>query len=191
MLDGAAPAAGVGAAAFAAPLATYTAVLIADTANPVWNAGRKHLPYVFAGSASLAASGVAMITTPTAETGPARALAVAGVAADVAAMHLMKEDMHPAEREPLEAGAPGRMLRAAEVLAIAGGVGALFAGRSRIVAVASGLSLAAASALTRFGVLDAGIESTHDPRHVVEPLKARLAARRAAGITHDSITTVE
>jgi hypothetical protein len=38
-------------------------------------------------------------------------------------------------------------------------------------------------------VLNAGLESVKDPRRVVEPQKARLAARRAAGITDDSITT--
>lgn len=188
-IDFTAPVAGVGAAALGAPLATYTAVLIADTANPVWNAGRRELPYLFASSASLAASGVAMVTTPTAEIGPAQKLAVAGVVGDVAAMHLMKENMHPAEREPLETGRPGKMLKAAEVLAVAGGIGALFARVHRAFGVVSGLALAGASALTRFGVLEAGIESTRDPRHVVEPQKARLAARRAKGIVDDSITT--
>ncbi|WP_029089293.1 NrfD/PsrC family molybdoenzyme membrane anchor subunit [Brevibacterium album] len=59
----------------------------------------------------------------------------------------------------------------------------------RAASVVSGAALAAASAYTRFGVLEAGIESTKDPRHVVEPQRARLEARRARGITHDSITT--
>lgn len=59
----------------------------------------------------------------------------------------------------------------------------------RGLSVASGAALAAASAYTRFGVLEAGIESTKDPRHVVEPQRARLEERRAAGITDDSITT--
>ena len=59
----------------------------------------------------------------------------------------------------------------------------------RGLSVVSGAALAAASAYTRFGVLEAGIESTKDPRHVVEPQRARLEERRAAGITDDSITT--
>ena len=53
----------------------------------------------------------------------------------------------------------------------------------------SGLSLLTASALTRFGVFDAGMESARDPRYTIEPQKRRLAARRAAGLTGDSITT--
>lgn len=59
----------------------------------------------------------------------------------------------------------------------------------RAVSVVSGAALAAASAYTRFGVLEAGIESTKDPRHVVEPQRARLEERRARGIVDDSITT--
>ena len=54
---------------------------------------------------------------------------------------------------------------------------------------ALGLALLAASAFARFGVMEAGIESTKDPRHTIEPQKDRLARRRAAGVTDDSITT--
>lgn len=179
---------GLAAAVLAAPLAAYTAVLLSDTAVPTWHGARKHLPYVFVSSASLAAGGAAMVTTPTSQTGPARALAALGVIGDVVAMHVMKDTMHPAEAEPLETGGPGAKLKWAERLAIAGGIGTLFAG-NRLVAAASGTALMAASALTRFGVLEAGLESTKDPKHVIEPQKDRLAARRAAGITDDSITT--
>ena len=34
------------------PLATYTGVLVADTAVPVWHEGRRELPWIFAASAS-------------------------------------------------------------------------------------------------------------------------------------------
>lgn len=81
----------------------------------------------------------------------------------------------------------------------AGGVGTGGAGSSsrswktrtvlRALSVISGAAVAAASAYTRFGVLEAGIESTKDPRHVVEPQRARLEERRARGIVDDSITT--
>jgi hypothetical protein len=66
----------------------------------------------------------------------------------------------------------------------------LLSGRHRLIAVASGVTLLAASALTRFGVFEAGIHSAKDPKYTIEPQKRRLAARRAAGITDDSITTV-
>jgi hypothetical protein len=38
-------------------------------------------------------------------------------------------------------------------------------------------------------VFEAGLASARDPRYTIEPQKRRLAARRAAGITDDSITT--
>ena len=183
--------AGVEAAVFAAPLSVYTAVLLSDTANPTWNAAREDLPFVFVSSASLAAAGLAMITTPVKEAGPARALAVLGVAGDLIATRVMEKNMDPVAAEPLHLGGPGRMLAWSEGLAVAGGVGALLGGRHRLTAAVSGVALLGASALTRFGILRAGIRSTQDPRYTVEPQKNRLAARRRAGVVHDSITTAE
>jgi hypothetical protein len=181
--------AGLEAAAFAPPLAVYTAVLLADTATPTWNAAHEDLPFVFVSSASLAASGLAMVTTPVSEAGPARRLAVLGVLGDLVATKLMERRMDPVAAEPFDHGDPGQMLRWSERLVIAGGLGTLLGGRNRAVAVVSGLALATASALTRFGVFEAGKESTRDPRYTIEPQKRRLAARRAAGVTGDSITT--
>jgi hypothetical protein len=181
--------AGLAAGVLAPPLAVYTAVLLADTATPTWNAAHEDLPFVFVSSASLAASGLAMITTPVSETGPARKLAVLGVVGDLVATKVMERRMDPVAAEPLHHGNPGQMLRWSERLVIAGGLGVLFGGRNRGVAALSGLALMTASALTRFGVFEAGKESTRDPRYTIEPQKRRLAARRAAGITDDSITT--
>jgi len=181
--------AGLEAALFAPPLAVYTAVLLADTATPTWNASHEDLPFVFVSSASLAASGLAMVTTPVDEAGPARKLAVLGVLGDLAATKLMERRMDPVVAEPLHHGNPGRMLRWSERLVMAGGLGTLIGGRNRGIAALSGLALATASALTRFGVFEAGKESTRDPRYTIEPQKRRLAARRAAGVTGDSITT--
>ncbi|BDB39769.1 NrfD/PsrC family molybdoenzyme membrane anchor subunit [Mycobacterium kiyosense] len=181
--------AGLEAGLFAPPLAAYTAVLLADTATPTWNAMHEDLAFVFVSSASLAASGLAMITTPVAETGPVRRLAVLGVLGDVVAMRLMERRMDPVAAEPLHHGGPGAMLRWSERLAVAGAAGTLLGGRNRLLAAMSGAALMAASALTRFGVFEAGKESARDPRYTIEPQKRRLAARRAAGITGDSITT--
>ncbi len=181
--------AGVVAAAFAPPLAAYTAVLLSDTANPTWNAAHRDLPFVFVSSASLAAGGVAMVLTPVAEAGPARRQAMLGVVGDVAAMRLMESRMDPTAAEPLHSGVAGARLKWAERLAVAGGLGTLLVGRTRVGAVASGLALATASALTRFGIFEAGMESARDPRYTVEPQRRRLEARRAAGVTGDSITT--
>src|SRR3712207_5731684 len=63
---------GVVAALFGGPLATYTGVLLANTAVPSWHAAHRQLPYVFGGSAMAAGGGVSMIFTPVEEGGPAR-----------------------------------------------------------------------------------------------------------------------
>ncbi|WP_394215539.1 NrfD/PsrC family molybdoenzyme membrane anchor subunit [Brachybacterium vulturis] len=179
----------LGQGALAPLLASYTGALLGNTIVPTWEAGREHLSYLFVSSASLAAGGAAMLTTPVPETRPARLLATAGVVGDVVAMRRMKRSMHPLEAEPLESGRAGTLLTWAERLAIAGGIGTVLGGRNRYLAAASGAALLASSALTRFGVLYAGLESVKDPRRVVEPQKQRLAARRGAGITDDAITT--
>jgi len=181
--------AGLAAGVMAPPLAVYTAVLLNDTATPTWNAAYKGLPFVFVSSASLAASGLAMITTPVAEAGPARSLAVIGAVSDLISARVTEHLMDPVTREPLHEGTPGRMLQWSERLAAAGGLGALLGGHRRGTAALSGLMLLAASALLRFGFFEAGKESARDPRYTIEPQKRRLAERRAAGITDDSITT--
>jgi formate-dependent nitrite reductase membrane component NrfD len=181
--------AGLEAAALGPLLAVYTAVLLADTSTPTWNHAHDELPFVFISSASLASAGLAMITTPAAEAAPARRLAVLGVIGDLVATQVMHRRMDPVVAETLHDGRPGTMLWLSEALAVAGGVGTLLGGRRRGVAATSGLALLAASALTRFGIFEAGIRSAQDPRYTIEPQKRRLAARRAAGVTDDSITT--
>lgn len=178
-----------GQAATGAPLAVYTAVLLGDSALPAWNGGKFSLPFLFASSASLAASGTAMLSTPLDEIGPVQRLALAGVAGDMLSLRAMKKEMHPLEAEPLEIGDGGKKMHIAEKLLIAGAVTGLFAKKHRAIAIASGACLAAASAFTRFGILDAGFQSARDPKYTVIPQKERLERRRKHGIVDDSIVT--
>lgn len=185
-----------GLALFSAPLAAYTAVLLSDTATPVWFESRRHLPQVFVSSAALASGGVQMVLLPTGAAGPARRLAALGALGDLVAVHRLEQHLeHEGVLEPLHTGHPGTMVRTAKACVLGGGLGALAAGAlrgtpaGRVVSVASGLALAAASALTRFAVVEGGQASARDPRFTVEPQRRRLAARRAAGQVGDSITT--
>lgn len=181
----------VGQAVFGAPLAAYTAVLLADTAHPVWHESRRQLPFVFVGSAALASGGVQMILTPTALAGPVRRLALLGVGTELTAMHLLEqhlEDLHI--EEPVVDGQGAAKLHLARALTVAGGLGTLLSGRSRLLAIASGAALATASALTRAGIVEAGLESAKDPKYTVRVQKDRLEERRRRGIVHDSSVTV-
>ena len=181
--------AGFGQAVTSGPLAVYTAALLGDSSLPSWNGAKRTLPFLFASSATLAASGMSMIMSPVRENGPVRNLALVGVAGDLISLKLMKKEMHPLEWEPLDSGKAGKKMHLAHTLLLTGAGLSLFARKHRAVAVASGACLAAASALTRFGILDAGFASAKDPKYTVIPQKDRLAKRRARGITHDSIVT--
>lgn len=173
--------AGLVSAAIAPGLASYTSVLLAHTAVPAWNEARGELPFVFVGSAAASGGGLGMLCTPVDEAGPARAFAAVGAAGELVASRVMEHRMGLVG-EAYRRGTPGRLRRAAEALSVAGLVGtALAAHRSRTGAAASGLALLAGSALQRFGVFHAGVESTKDPRYVVVPQRQRLESRDAQG----------
>jgi Polysulphide reductase, NrfD len=168
---------GVVSALFGGPMATYTAVLLANTAVPSWHEAHDQLPFVFAGSAMAAGGGITMALAPVAETGPSRKMAVTGAAIELAAMHRVERD-HGIVSEPYHLGRAGTLLRAAKACTAAGAGLTVLAGRSRLGSVAAGTLLAAGSLLTRFGVFDAGMASARDPKYTVVPQRERIAARQ-------------
>jgi hypothetical protein len=76
--------------------------------------------------------------------------------------------------EPFHQDQAGKWLRAARTLTAAGALGALAGRRSRLISALSGVALLAGSALTRFGVYEAGIASAKDPKYTVVPQRERL-----------------
>jgi formate-dependent nitrite reductase membrane component NrfD len=172
--------AGLAAALIGPAVASYTGVLLADTATPTWNAARNHLPFLFAASAAAAASGMGMLAAPAADAGPARRLALAAAAADLAiGRHL--EATTGLAAEPLRHGRAGQLLTAARWLTAAGGLGSLFARRSRAAAAASGIALLGGSACLRFGIFEAGQASARDPRYTITPQRDRMRAQGRPG----------
>jgi hypothetical protein len=163
-----------GATALLGPaLSTYTAVLVADTAIPAWHEARRELPFVFAaGSAMSAGSAIALIGGGA----PARRLALAGAAGELASTTLMERRLGRLG-QPYREGQAGRFARASKALTAAGAVAMATCGRSRAgTALGASLMLAGAMA-TRWSVYKAGFQSAADPKYVVEPQRARLAAR--------------
>ncbi|MFJ6542939.1 NrfD/PsrC family molybdoenzyme membrane anchor subunit [Streptomyces sp. NPDC091385] len=170
---------GMSAAVIAPALASYTAVLLADTAVPAWHGAYREMPFVFTGSAAASAAGLALATTPVKEAGPARKLAVLGAAIEITAARLIdrKPDF---ETSTFTHGEPHHLRQTSERLTLAGTLVAVtLARRSRIAAVLGGLALVAGSGFQRFGTFEAGVESTKDPIYVVKPQRERLDARRA------------
>ncbi|MGW7608551.1 NrfD/PsrC family molybdoenzyme membrane anchor subunit [Streptomyces sp. NPDC054766] len=172
-VTGRAPRAGAVATAAAAllgpALASYTAVLAADTAVPAWHGAHRELPYLFTASATAAASGMALLVAPPRENGPARLAAVLAAAAESAATEAAERRLGMVA-ETWREGRAGTLMRTARVLTLTGAAtAALAGGRSRSVAVLGGFALLAGSACTRFGVFAAGIASAKDPKHIVVP----------------------
>ncbi|MEW2592672.1 NrfD/PsrC family molybdoenzyme membrane anchor subunit [Micromonospora aurantiaca] len=178
LLPPAGHAAGVVAAVTAPALATYTGVLLADTAVPSWHEAYPELPAIFAGSALASGAGVGLVAAPGAQAGPARRLAVAGAAMELWGSHRVENRLGLLS-EPYTQGTPGKLLRAGRALTAAGVVGALLGRRSRVLSVLSGGALIAASVCTRFGIFHGGVASARDPRYTVVPQRER-ADRRVA-----------
>jgi hypothetical protein len=174
------PRAGAAATVWAAVLgpaiATYTAALICDTAVPAWHEGHREMPYLFAGSAATAAGGLGLLAVPAGPARQAARFALLGAAAEVAARRLMMRRLG-VTAEPYGTGRAGDLLRGADMLLATGAAGAALAGRSRVAAAASGAALMAASALTRFGVFEAGRACARDPKYTVGPQRDRLSKR--------------
>ncbi|MEU0785517.1 NrfD/PsrC family molybdoenzyme membrane anchor subunit [Streptomyces sp. NPDC006173] len=169
------PRAGAVATACAALLgpavASYTAVLAADTAVPAWHGAHRELPYLFTASATAAASGMALLLAPPRESGPARCAAVLAATAESAATMAVERRLGMVA-ETWREGRAGTLLRTARALTLAGAAtAALAGGRSRPAAAVGGLALLAGSACTRFGMFAAGVASAEDPKYTVLPQK--------------------
>jgi hypothetical protein len=161
-----------GATAVLGPaLSTYTGVLVADTAIPAWHEARRELPWVFAAGSAMSAGAAVTLAGGGA---PAQRLALAGAAGELASTTLMEGRLGELG-EPYREGEAGRFARAAKALTAAGGL--LMATRRR----RSGAAMMLAGAFaTRWSIYKAGFQSAADPRYVVEPQRARAAARADA-----------
>jgi formate-dependent nitrite reductase membrane component NrfD len=182
ILPKAGTAATLGAGLLGPGIATYTAALLCDTAVPAWHAGYREMPYVFAGSAASAAGGLGLLATHPADAEPARNLAVLGATVELIAKRQLIRRLARSEgagsggvslAEPYEAGTTGAILRIAEFLTAGALAGAVLGRRSRAVCALAGASLVTASAMTRFGIFEAGMASARDPKYTIVPQRRR------------------
>jgi formate-dependent nitrite reductase membrane component NrfD len=164
-------------------LATYTGVLIADTAVPVWHEGRRELPWIFGASAAASAGAAACIFAPPSEAGPARRVAVAGVLAEGALMQLMELRLGEIG-EVYHHGTAGKLSLAAKGLATTGAALLGLRGRkSRTAAVLGGALVCAGEVCLRWAVFKAGFQSARDPKYTVEPQRRRADSRGTKATT--------
>ena len=169
-------------AALAPVMATYTAVLVADTAIPAWHDARHELPFVFAGGAAASAGALALLLNDGSR--PARRLAVGGAVLELAATKALEHRLGDAG-EAYRRGRAGVLRRVAAATTVAGVAALLLGGgRSRPARVAGSLLLLVGAAAERFTVFHAGIESADDPTFTVDA--AAPASRSGSSTSGDS-----
>ncbi len=107
----------------------------------------------------------------------ARNLAVLGAAVELIAKRQLIKRLAGSEgqslAEPYADGTTGAILRLAEYLTAGALAGAVLGRRSRAVSALAGASLVAASAMTRFGIFEAGMASARDPKYTIVPQRRR------------------
>jgi hypothetical protein len=161
------------AALFGPPLATYTGVLLADTAIPVWHDARHELPWIFGASASASAGAAACLFLDPDDARPARRLAIGGVALEGALMQTMERRLGEIGAVYRE-GAARTLSRAAKALAGTGAILLAVRGRrSRTAAAAGGALVCAGELCLRYAVVKAGAQSARDPKYTVGPQRER------------------
>jgi hypothetical protein len=162
------------------PLATYTGTLIANTAIPVWHEARRELPWLFGASAAASAGAATTLLLAPEEAGPARRLAIAGAAGELAWSRVMEERLGFVG-EVYRRGAAGKLARISKACTATGSVLLAWRGRRTRSAAGVGSALVLAGGLAlRWSVFKAGFQSARDPRYTVIPQRERLARADAA-----------
>ncbi len=150
-------------------LATYTAVLIGNTAIPIWDATRRRLPLYFAASSATSLASLLEVVGA-----GRRSYSIIGKTAELAAGHAVaRAAVAAGVGRPLREGRSGRMWRGATWIGVASLAATLF-DRPRLAGVLG----TAASVLARFAVVEAGKASAADPRATFEPQRRGHAPDR-------------
>jgi formate-dependent nitrite reductase membrane component NrfD len=160
-------AAGIGAGILGAPLATYTAVLLAHSAVPVWLATRRSLPLLFGASAATSLASVfELIPLPRHERAIVRRFGIAGRATDLIASRLVENDACSDGHvgAPFKHGLSGALWKTSKALITATLVLSLLPGESRLRRRLAGILGIAGALAVRFAVFHAGKASARDPR---------------------------
>jgi formate-dependent nitrite reductase membrane component NrfD len=177
--DGAAVAAGV----LGVPLAGYTAVLLSNTAVPVWQGARTALPALFMSSAvTSAACALDLCTLTAAEQRVVRRFGIAGKAAELLCTEAVERELSrpaPLIAEPLRRGTSGALWSAAKLLVGASLAISLVPQAPRPLRRASAWLGTLGSLALRFGIVRAGTASARDPRAVFAQQSARAAEMAA------------
>ncbi|MDQ3766987.1 MAG: polysulfide reductase NrfD [Actinomycetota bacterium] len=166
------------------PLAGYTAVLLTNTAVPVWQASRRSLPWLFIGSAmSAAGSLLGFASLNETEAGIVRRFEVAGQVAELVATAAVERDVSKVEQVglPYKEGVSGGLWRASKVFTAASLALNLLPRHGRAVRLVSGACGTAGALGVRFATFYAGKASARDPRATFHGQRAGEGGAGATG----------
>jgi hypothetical protein len=167
-------AAGVVAGVLGPGVATYTGVLVTDSAIPAWHEARDQMPLLFAGGAAASAGGVALQFLSGDAAEPARRLAIAGAQVELGASRAMDQRLGPIGA-PYRDGLAGAIGKVSSQLTMVGATALGFGRRRLWLARLGGALVVAGAAAERFAVFHAGIQSAADPKYVVAVQRERMA----------------
>jgi formate-dependent nitrite reductase membrane component NrfD len=166
------------------PLTGYTAVLLSNTAVPLWQATRRSLPLLFMSSAVTSAASLLDLTDLTdREQRIVRRYGLAGKLADLAAAMAVEREADEVEEvgTALHEGAAGTLWRAAKVLIAASAALSLVPGTSNARRRLSGALGTLGAISMRFAVFHAGKRSSVDPRATFRQQRAGRGGAEATG----------
>lgn len=182
--------ASVAAGVMGLPLAGYTAVLLSNTAVPVWQRTRRTLPFLFMASGMASAASLLQLLPEQSERERRvlRRFGVLGKVGELAAEVAVERELSRAEElsRPLKQGRAGALWKAARLCTAASLALDLLPGRQRWKQVASGLLGTAGALATRYAIYDAGKVSTKDPHATFVPQRQGLGA---AEVTHNAVAS--
>ena len=175
-----ADAAGLASGMLAPPLGTYTAVLVSDTAVPVWQSTRRAMPALFGASAlSSATDALDLFDLDEHEERLTRRIGIVAKAGELAAAVAVEraaEDAHERVARPLREGLSGGLWRAAKLGTAMSLALSLLPVPRRLRSlrrILSALAGTIGALATRFAVFHAGTASARDPRATFEPQRER------------------
>jgi formate-dependent nitrite reductase membrane component NrfD len=158
--------AGLAASALDLPFAAYTAVLLANTAVPIWQASRRSLPFLFmASSAASLSSVLELMPLAPREDRILRRYGRGARAAELVAAHALERDAGQVAEvgRPLREGASGVLWKAGKWMNAAALGLSLLPRRWRWARTGAGVLGTASALATRFAVLEAGRVSARNP----------------------------
>ncbi len=152
-------------------LSTYTGVLVANSAIPIWQESRHVLPILFGASAVAAAGSLFDLTfSDPAARRVTYTFGNIGRVVELAATLALEEQVArvPRVAKPLKTGVSGLLWKSATVLTAGSLLLGAFSGKSKKRRAAAGMMGTVGSLLMRYGIHRAGIASARDPRATFE-----------------------